>query len=278
MTSGRRERTPPAAGETSTTERPLAFGPYEDQTGWLRGLGIALVVGVFLALSGAFADEGASLIQRLAYWMPIMGIGALWGGFIARAFFPPREDDDASPGVWLNCLWAALAMAVPFTGLVWTASWLVFGHQIPWRGLPYLFGSTFILSLAMTVLNTLVESRRQAMRWLRATPAPLKPVRFLERLPPRLRGADLHAIEAEDHYLRLHTSKGQDLILMRLGDAVDELQGLEGAQVHRSWWVARAAVEDVRRGDGRAVLTLKGGIEVPVSRTYSRLLRDAGWY
>jgi len=279
MTPGRREPPPPVSGETPTTRRPLAFGPYEDRAGWLRGLALALAVGVFLALSGAFADEDTSLAERLAYWLPITGIGALWGGFIARAFFPHRGvEPTPSPGVWLNGLWAALAMALPFTGLVWTASWLVFGHQIPWRGLPYMFGSVFVLSLAMTVLNTLVESRRQAMRRLGAAPPPATPVRFLERLPPRLRGADLHAIEAEDHYLRLHTSKGQDLILMRLGDAVEELQGLEGAQVHRSWWVARAAVEDVRRGDGRAVLTLKGGVEAPVSRTYSRLLREAGWY
>ena len=279
MTSSRREKTPPSADETSTARRPLAYGPYEDRAGWLRGLGIALAVGGFLALSGAFADEDTPLGRRLAYWLPMMGIGALWGGFIARAFFPDHGDEDPpSEGMWLNGLWAALAMAVPFTGLVWTATWLAFGHQIPWRGLPYLFGSVFVLSLAMTVLNTLVESRRQAMRRLRAAPAPAKPVRFLERLPPRLRGADLHAIEAEDHYLRLHTSKGQDLILMRLGDAIEELQGLEGAQVHRSWWVARAAIADVRRGDGRAVLTLAGGIEVPVSRTYARLLREAGWY
>jgi len=65
---------------------------------------------------------------------------------------------------------------------------------------------------------------------------------------------------------------------MRLGDAIEELQGLEGAQVHRSWWVARAAIADVRRGDGRAVLTLVSGAEVPVSRTYAPQLRAAGWY
>jgi len=65
---------------------------------------------------------------------------------------------------------------------------------------------------------------------------------------------------------------------MRLADAVDELEGLDGAQVHRSWWVARDAVRDVRRGDGRAVLSLPDGLEVPVSRTYGRVLREAGWY
>ena len=65
---------------------------------------------------------------------------------------------------------------------------------------------------------------------------------------------------------------------MRLSDAVAELQGLEGAQTHRSWWVARDAVRDVRRGDGRATLTLEGGISVPVSRRHARALRAAGWY
>jgi DNA-binding LytR/AlgR family response regulator len=34
----------------------------------------------------------------------------------------------------------------------------------------------------------------------------------------------------------------------------------------------------VKRGDGRATLSLPGGIRVPVSRRYARLLREAGWY
>ena len=57
-----------------------------------------------------------------------------------------------------------------------------------------------------------------------------------------------------------------------------ELEGIEGAQTHRSWWVAKDAVEAAKRGDGRAVLTLKGGAEVPVSRAYARGLREAGWF
>ena len=65
---------------------------------------------------------------------------------------------------------------------------------------------------------------------------------FLDRLPLRLRGATIRAVQAEDHYLRLHTDRGSDLILMRLSDAVSELEGLEGARTHRSWWVAREAV------------------------------------
>jgi DNA-binding LytR/AlgR family response regulator len=41
--------------------------------------------------------------------------------------------------------------------------------------------------------------------------------------------------------------------------------------------VAREAITEAVRGDGRATLTLKDGAEVPVSRTYARQLRQSGW-
>ena len=136
--------------------------------------------------------------------------------------------------------------------------------------IPGLVLTVTAISAAMITLNILAE--RQGM-----TSAGPQPAKFLERLPLKLRGADVWAVEAEDHYLRLHTSKGQDLILMRLSDAIDELEGIEGAQVHRSWWVARDAIAEARRGDGRATLTLKDGAEAPVSRSYARVLRERGW-
>jgi DNA-binding LytR/AlgR family response regulator len=128
----------------------------------------------------------------------------------------------------------------------------------------------------MTAIMMLVNQRG------RVTHAPAAgaaaSVRFLERLPAKLRGAAIYAVSAEDHYLRLHTSKGADLILMRLADAITELEGLEGAQTHRSWWVAREAVEGARRDGDRVTLMLKGGVEAPVSRPNVKPLRDAGWF
>jgi DNA-binding LytR/AlgR family response regulator len=93
-----------------------------------------------------------------------------------------------------------------------------------------------------------------------------------------VKGAVIYAVSAEDHYLRLHTSKGSELILMRLSDAISELDGLEGAQTHRSWWVAREAVESVKRDGDRVTLQLTGGAEAPVSRPNVRALREAGWF
>lgn len=99
---------------------------------------------------------------------------------------------------------------------------------------------------------------------------------FLERLPVKFRTAELHAISSEDHYLRVHTSLGEELILMRLADAVRELSGADGLQVHRSWWVAKAGVTDEKRVDGRSLLVLPSGTEVPVSRSYRSKAKDAG--
>jgi DNA-binding LytR/AlgR family response regulator len=133
-----------------------------------------------------------------------------------------------------------------------------------------------LVSLAMNYVNALAGRRPLHTHALVGPDAP--PARLLERLPARLRGAEIHAVEAEDHYLRLHTSKGSDLILMRLSDAISELEGLEGAQTHRSWWVARQAVQGARRLDGRAVLELPGGVKAPVSRRYARVLKAEGWF
>ena len=135
----------------------------------------------------------------------------------------------------------------------------------------------FVISLVITAINQLIVPVSRPAATVAPAPSPVRSA-FMDRLPPRLRDAALHAVEAEDHYLRVHTAKGSDLILLRLSDAVTELAGLDGAQTHRSWWVARAAVRGVARGDGRATLTVEGGLKVPVSRAHAAALRAAGWF
>jgi hypothetical protein len=246
----------------------LRWGPYDDLRGWLRGLAITVTAAVFLAMAGAFGSYAASLPVRFAYWIVLMLLGWLWGGFVSRFVFfrlgMPKS-------VWLRVLISSLVMSIPYSAVVALAGMLAFHSHYSPMELPGLVATVTLISAVMITINVLVDRRAGE------TSASSKPPKFLERLPLKLRGGEVWAVEAEDHYLRLHTSKGQDLILMRLSDAIDELQGIEGAQVHRSWWVARGAITDARRGDGRATLTLQDGAEVPVSRTYARLLRERGW-
>ena len=103
-----------------------------------------------------------------------------------------------------------------------------------------------------------------------------KPALFLGRLPGAW--ADrLIALEMEDHYVRAHGPGTSALILLRMRDAETELAGIDGLRIHRSWWVARSAVDRVVR-DGRGYkLRLTNGMEPPVARDRVAALRAAGW-
>ena len=100
------------------------------------------------------------------------------------------------------------------------------------------------------------------------------PTALLSRVPHAL-GPDIVALEAEDHYVRVHTPKGSTLVLMRLSDAVDLLDGALGMRVHRSWWVARRAIESFERDGPRVMLRLTNGAQVPVARMYVAAVRSA---
>lgn len=241
---------------------------------WARSAAVALAIGGFLALSGAFGSQGAPLTARLAYWIPMMLLGSVWGLASARLLERFVDLDDRP---WIQVIALTVLISGPLSVIVWAVTGLVFnGRVYPLEALPQLIAPVTVVTLAVSAINVFVSPKRTIQT--HAPAAGPAVVRFLDRLPPRLRGSRLIAVQAEDHYLRLHTDRGSDLVLMRLSDALQGLEGLEGAQTHRSWWVARDAVRAVERGDGRAVLTLDGGLTAPVSRRHARALRDAGWY
>jgi hypothetical protein len=109
-----------------------------------------------------------------------------------------------------------------------------------------------------------------------AAPSPAGEPHLGSRLPANLKGAEIYALEAEEHYTKIHTSKGNTLLLMRFSDAIVEMEPQPGLQVHRSFWVSRRAVERVARVEQRWVVRLKGGLEIPVSRSYRVSVQSAG--
>ena len=240
----------------------------------VRGLVVTGAAGLVLALTGAFNTGGAPLWLRLAYWVPLMFAGALWA-HLCSLLVARFIDLDERP--WLSVLALTLVISGPLSVVVWAVTGPVFnGGMMPLVALPYMLGPVMTVTAAVSAINVFL-ARIEPLQ-THAAPTGSAPARFLERLPPKLRGATIRAVQAEDHYLRIHTDRGSDLILMRLSDALEELEGLEGAQTHRSWWVAKAAVRGVSRGDGRATLTLDGDLSAPVSRRHAKGLREAGWY
>ena len=90
--------------------------------------------------------------------------------------------------------------------------------------------------------------------------------------------AALRAIEAEDHYCRLHLSGGRSiLILHRFGDALAEVADFDGTQVHRGAWVSSLAVTGAERDGRRWQLVLIDGARIPVSARFAAAARARGW-
>lgn len=94
-------------------------------------------------------------------------------------------------------------------------------------------------------------------------------------MEPELRGA-LVSMTVRDHYVDVVTSAGLSSLLLRFSDAMDETEGVPGAQVHRSHWVAWSAVTGTEREPGKLFLLLSDGSRIPVSRAHRAKLEERG--
>lgn len=82
---------------------------------------------------------------------------------------------------------------------------------------------------------------------------------------------DLHAISAEEHYLRLHTRFGSRMIRHSFRAALAQMPPGTGLQVHRSHWVAFGKVHHVDSGKSLQ-LRLADGTAIPVSSRYEQAI------
>lgn len=223
-------------------------------------------IGSFLAITSPFgATKGQPPLIGWAYWTGFVGYGALAAHFIVPAL-------EKLLGRWprpVLYLVLSLTLAVVVSAGIVGMTMLT-GEWVPFRFWPKLYGYVWVISIGITIVMVLRGQNNKTSLDQSAN--------FENRIPAKIAGGTLYAINAEDHYLRIRTSRGEALILMRLGDALVELAGMDGLRTHRSWWVARAGVREVLRQNGKITLELRDGTMAPVSRTYAPDLRSAGWF
>lgn len=235
---------------------------------WL-GTATVLGLGAVFSFLGVYDTDNLPFYQRYVFWTATMLTGAL-GTALTGPWVFDRLLPDRNPALQLACVAAIISFPV----------WLVIGafeasltgfwplNDVPLQYLRtfavsmIVIGGSYIAARALGLIGGLTPG---AASEAAASPVP----GFLERLPAKYRGAALYAVSSEDHYLRVHTDRGEELILMRLSDAMRELEGADGLQTHRSWWVAREGVADVARENGRQKIVLKSGVEAPVSRSFA---------
>ena len=240
----------------------------------VRYAAIIGALGLLFAWFGVYDTGRLPFPARFAYWAASIGVGVLSSIWLMPEVFERRFPNQH---VLVKIAIAATAVSIPVTVALLGINYYAFGDSIADTNWATQFAYVLVVSLVLTAGFAFAELFERTIATRAADgPNPAAPA-FVDRLPARLRTAHIYAVSAEDHYLRVHTSAGEELILMRLGDAIRELEGIEGLQIHRSWWVAREGLAESERVNGKLVLKLKSGAAAPVSRTYRKSIETAGW-
>ncbi len=253
---------------------------------FFNSFAVAAVAALFMTITEALNTGNIGFWPRLAYWLIVMEMGALIG--VAVNVGVTQWGRLANHRV-AEATMVAILIAFPLTVIVTGASMIFFKLNTPKLiDAAIMFGIVTFISLIMTAITYMTASRIEPIASFPvvenapqiAEPPPELPQlpRFAERLPIGLQSSRILALSAEDHYLRVHTDSGDALILMRLSDAIAEIEAANGLQTHRSWWVARDAVTSAKRSESKGVISLANGVEVPVSRTYLKAVGAAGWF
>ena len=230
-----------------------------------------LAAAAILAELGPYRTLDIPRGLRLAYWL-LAALGAGLAGIAIDRGLGGRLKGRAQRVVAVSLL-----ATLPVTLYIYALNAVMLDLPRRWWLMPQLAWQVWVVMLLLMSVRALLLRRVVPTRTVVVPPLPEAERNFRMRLSARRRSAMLIALEAEDHYVRVHTADGSELLLMRMSEAVAELAGAHGYRVHRSWWVADAAIERVRwkRGDGTVRLT--GGLVVPVSRTFAGELKLAGW-
>ena len=218
------------------------------------------VAGIILGLIGPFGSYvGMTLPERIGHFVLcvtlIGGCSLIVSYGVARRFFQ---------GYWP--LWAALCvdlgLTLPGAAIVY-GSLSLFAPDVVANVQPVgLIWQNLLLTLIFRGISLALSWRRiREGGQVEATPQAVSEAPALHaRLPRGLRSQPVLALSSEDHYLRVHTPKGEALILMTMAEAVAQLP--HGFQIHRSHWVADTAIKDA----GADKVELVTGLSLPLSR------------
>ncbi len=227
-----------------------------------------VVTSVVVALAGPFGTfESRPLLWRLGYWSCVIG-ASIPIAFACRLFWKNTLED---PNPLVEDMLVIGTMSVIFGPLVVSFNvWLVGPDVETVMSWPLATVVTFFVGLGIVALRRLSQDPPSE------PPKPLARDRLLDRIGAP-EGVRLARISSDNHHIRITTDDGvEHRILMRLRDAVDEIDVEPGMCVHRSHWVATAHIAAVVDQDGKEMVRMPCGGVVPVGPKYRVNLVGAG--
>lgn len=225
----------------------------------------SILAGGILTVMAPYGTQALSLIPRTAYWIGFCisgGLGAVSVDYYIRKHRP--ELSLVQKAFWQS-LGATLTVSVLLLGLI-----QILNGTIPLSYYSLIPVKIWIISFLICGIDLSIK-RNMKSAHQNSIPS------LLSKLKPELQSADIYALSSEDHYVRVHTSNGDDLIYMRLKDAITEIFPLPGLSPHRSWWVAKDGFNEITRNNGKHQIILKNNRAAPVSRSKLSSLNKAGW-
>lgn len=242
---------------------------------------VALLAALLVASSNTSQTAGLPLWGVYPYWLVRIGIEAVL--FVALRDGIERHLPRIRSLAGVTAA-AMLASLVPFV-LAVTALDIVLGQpelgldtgQVPAglrlaefaMELVYLLDNHLALCLLLTIPRVVLRTAAAPAAEM-STAGPeggAADGAVLRGIDPPLAGEVIWA-EAQEHYVRLVTPSEARLVLHRFSDILRALPADAGVRVHRSHWVAFAAIAEAFRDGANLRLRLRNGAVVPVSRSY----------
>ncbi|MGH6651338.1 MAG: LytTR family DNA-binding domain-containing protein [Sphingopyxis sp.] len=246
---------------------------------------VMVALGLLIGLLGPFGTFGAPPAQRMLSW--VIWLLAGYGLFRPTGVVASWLCEATGMPRFAGTLLALVVASVPLTLIItMMAMRMDFAAALRWPGFwtmyLYILIIAAVVSIAMGAVFGRAAPPAEAATSVPTVPSAPEPAAVKPEqeaptlsLPPGF--GPVWALKGEDHYVRVIGEGREELILMRMRDAIERLGDAGGLRVHRSWWVAKNAVESVRREGRTAVIVLKDGHEAPVARDMMPALRAAGW-
>lgn len=259
------------------------FANLHVEIGLLRVLvkaGLALLFAAFLSFLAPFGTYRFSAVERVGYWTFQMGA---WLVLSLLAFWLLSLSSRPAPQI--RRILAIFLATLPMMVITGIANNMMNGWQPDVGEVVELFVSISLIGgshafLSDRLVSGLLETHDIAGEQPeadagnmsqevspRAVPVQAIDTVLLDKLPPHIRD-NIISMQGEDHYVRVHSPDSSFMVLMRFSDALRGMEHIDGARVHRSWWVAASAVTVIQKTGRTAQLTLQNGSTVPVSQPY----------
>lgn len=229
---------------------------------------------IIISFAGPFGTfEAKPIGLRLIYWGGLIATAIVLAVTIReifRHFFPDasQRSEDIS---------TASGLALVFGPMVFLINLALTGEFAP-SGVGLLACILVVLLVSLTVA---------AVRYALCMPMPpnastpdLPDISPRDRLLQRLDvpdGVRIRHVASDNHHVIVRTSDDQSYrVLLRLRDAIREIDHEAGFCIHRSHWVAIFAIDGLAQDDGRDMVRLTCGKHVPVGPKYRKNLEVSG--